>query len=197
MTAKLKTAVLGATGYSGLELTRILLRHPRLEKPVLLRRAADQSSALDLADVFPVLSGNGGYPLHSLSWPAVKQQGIDLLFLATPHEASRTLVPEALAQGLRVIDLSGAWRLKEEQHRAIYNFQDSDAATAAQLTEKAVYGLPELNGDRVANAALVANPGCYATSVILALAPLLKAGVVDRTHGIVSDSKSGVSGAGK
>jgi N-acetyl-gamma-glutamyl-phosphate reductase len=197
MTAKLKPAVLGATGYSGLELTRILLRHPRLEKPFLLRRSADHGSALDLADVFPVLSGNGGYPLHSLSWPALKQQGVELLFLATPHEASRALVPEALAQGLRVIDLSGAWRLKEEQHRAIYNFQDSDAVMAAQLTQKAVYGLPELHADRVANAALVANPGCYATSVIPALAPLLKAGVVDRNRGIVSDSKSGVSGAGK
>jgi len=197
MTAKLKTAVLGATGYSGLELTRILLRHPQLEKPVLLRRSADNGSASDLADVFPVLSGNGGYPLQSLSWPAMKQQGVELLFLATPHEVSRSLVPEAMARGLRVIDLSGAWRLKQEQHRAIYDFQDSDAATAAQLTEKAVYGLPELNADRVASATLVANPGCYATSVILALAPLLKAGVVDRDRGIVSDSKSGVSGAGK
>jgi N-acetyl-gamma-glutamyl-phosphate reductase len=197
MAAKLKTAVLGATGYSGLELTRILLRHPRLDKPALLRRSADNGSPLDLADVFPVLSGNGGYPLHSLSWPAMKQQGVDLLFLATPHEVSRSLVPEAMVRGLRVIDLSGAWRLKQEQHRAIYDFQDSDAATAAQLTEKAVYGLPELNGDRVASATLVANPGCYATSVILALAPLLKAGVVDRNRGIVSDSKSGVSGAGK
>jgi N-acetyl-gamma-glutamyl-phosphate reductase len=197
MTAKLKTAVLGATGYSGLELTRILLRHPQLEKPVLLRRSAVNGNASDLADVFPVLSGNGGYPLQSLSWPAIKQQGVELLFLATPHEVSRSLVPEAMARGLRIIDLSGAWRLKQEQHRAIYDFQDSDAATAAQLTEKAVYGLPELNGDRVASATLVANPGCYATSVILALAPLLKAGVVDRNHGIVSDSKSGVSGAGK
>ena len=189
--------MLGATGYSGLELTRILLRHPRLEKPALLRRSADNGGASDLADVFPALSGNGGYPLHSLSWPALKQQGVELLFLATPHEASRTLVPEALSQGLRVIDLSGAWRLKQEQHRAIYNFQDSDAVTAAELTAKAVYGLPELNGDCVANATLVANPGCYATSVILALAPLLKAGVVDRNRGIISDSKSGVSGAGK
>ncbi len=197
MAGKLKSAVLGATGYSGLELTRILLRHPRLEKPVLLRRPSDNGSPTDLADVFPVLSGNGGYPLHSLSWPALKQQCVELLFLATPHEASRALVPEAIAQGLRVIDLSGAWRLKQQQHRAIYNFEDSDAATAEQLTEKAVYGLPELNGDRVANAALVANPGCYATSVILALAPLLRAGVVDRNRGIVSDSKSGVSGAGK
>ena len=100
MAAKLKTAVLGATGYSGLELTRILLRHPRLEKPVLLRRSAQTTAApSDLADVFPALSGNGGYPLHSLSWPAMKQQGVELLFLATPHEASRSLVPEALAQG--------------------------------------------------------------------------------------------------
>src|SRR3984893_3443906 len=180
MPARLKTALLGATGYSGLELTRILLRHPRLEKPTLLRRSADNGSASDLADVFPVLSGNGGYPLHSLSWPAIKQQGVELLFLATPHEASRTLVPEALAQGLRVIDLSGAWRLKEEQHRAIYGFQDEGSITAAELTEKAIYGLPELNRDRIASAAVVANPGCYATSVILALAPLLRAGWVDR-----------------
>ena len=197
MTAKLKTAVLGATGYSGLELTRILLRHPRLEKPALLRRSTDNGNGADLADIFPVLSGNGGYPLHSFSWPWMKQQGVQLLFLATPHEASRCLVPEAIAQGLRVIDLSGAWRLTQAQHRAIYGFQDANAATAAELTAKAVYGLPELNGDRIAQAQLVANPGCYATSVILALAPLLKAGLVDRERGIISDSKSGVSGAGK
>jgi N-acetyl-gamma-glutamyl-phosphate reductase len=197
MAAKLKTAVLGATGYSGLELTQILLRHPRLEKPALLRRAADEGSASDLADVYPVLSGNGGYPLHPLSWPALKRQGVELLFLATPHEASRVLVPEAIAQDMRVIDLSGAWRLQQERHRAIYGFEDSNTATVAELTEKAVYGLPELNGDRIANAGLVANPGCYATSVILALAPLLKSGVVDRKRGIISDSKSGVSGAGK
>src|SRR6201997_1514811 len=122
MSAKLKTAVLGATGYSGLELTRILLRHPRLEKPALLRRSADNGSAADLADVFPALSGNGGYPLHSLSWSVLKQQGVQLLFLATPHEVSRSLVPEAIAQGLRVVDLSGAWRLKQKQHGAIYGF---------------------------------------------------------------------------
>jgi len=197
MTTKLKTAVLGATGYSGLELTRVLLRHPRLEKPILLRRAADKGDASDLAEVFPTLSGNGGYPLHPISWPSLKQQGVQLLFLATPHEVSRSLVPEALANGLRVVDLSGAWRLKQEQHRAIYNFEDADAVTASKLTERAVYGLPELNEDRIAGAELIANPGCYATSIILALAPLLKAGVVDRDRGIISDSKSGVSGAGK
>ena len=196
MTAKLKTAVLGATGYSGLELTRILLRHPQVEKPVLLRRSSDNGTR-DLAEVFPALSGNGGYPLQPLSWPTLKQQGVELLFLATPHEASRALVPEAIAHGLRVVDLSGAWRLKQEQHRAIYSFQDANPVTAAELTAKAIYGLPELNADRLANATLVANPGCYATSVILALAPLLKADVLDRSRGIISDSKSGVSGAGK
>ena len=196
MAAKLKTAVLGATGYSGFELTRILLRHPRLEKPVLLRRK-DTDGPANLAELYPVLSGNGSYPLQEISWPELKRQGTQLLFLATPHEVSRALVPEAMAQGLRVIDLSGAWRLKHEQHRAIYGFQDADGISAAELTKKAVYGLPELNGDRIPGAALVANPGCYATSVILALAPLLKAGVVDREHGIISDSKSGVSGAGK
>lgn len=197
MAGKLKTAVLGATGYSGLELTRILLRHPRLEKPFLLKRAADSASARDLAEVFPVLSGNGGYPLHPLAWPALKQQGVELLFLATPHEVSRMLVPEARAEGVRVIDLSGAWRLKQEQHRAIYGFQDPDAQTASRLTANAVYGLSELNAERIRDADLVANPGCYATSVILALAPLLKADLADRSRGIVSDSKSGVSGAGK
>jgi N-acetyl-gamma-glutamyl-phosphate reductase len=197
MNAKLKSAVLGASGYSGLELARILERHPCLEKPVLLRRDGSSDGAKDLAEIFPELSGNGGYPLQKLSWPELKSQGVELLFLATPHEASRSLVPEAIAQGLRVIDLSGAWRLKQAQHRAIYSFEDADALSAAELTEKAVYGLPELNGDCIAAAQLVANPGCYATSVILALAPLLQAGVIDRGHGIISDSKSGVSGAGK
>jgi len=197
MPAKLKTAVLGATGYSGVELTRLLLRHPRLDKPVLLQREDSSEQASTLGDLFPALSGNGSYPLQPLSWPELKRQNIELLFLATPHEASRALAPQAIANGLRVIDLSGAWRLKQEQHRAIYAFNDADSLTAAELTARAVYGLPELNSDRIPSANLVANPGCYATSVILALAPLLQAGIADREHGIVSDSKSGVSGAGK
>jgi N-acetyl-gamma-glutamyl-phosphate reductase len=197
MAGKLKCAVLGASGYSGLELTRLLERHPRVETTALLRRERDGDGAQDLAELFPELSGNGGYPLRPLSWPELKRQGVELLFLATPHEASRSLVPEAIDQGLRVIDLSGAWRLKEAQHRAIYCFQDADAGRAAALTEKAVYGLPELNGSCIAPAQLVANPGCYATSVILALAPLLAAGFIDRERGIICDSKSGVSGGGK
>jgi N-acetyl-gamma-glutamyl-phosphate reductase len=202
MSARLKTAVLGATGYTGFELTRLLLRHPRLERPLLLRRQSETGqsetdSPASLAEVFPAMAGNGGYPLQSFSWSSLQQKGVNLLFLATPHEVSRALVPEAIARGLRVIDLSAAWRLKQPQHRAIYKFSDNDSQNAAELTDKAVYGLAELHAEQIAAAALVANPGCYATSVILALAPLLGAGVVDRDRGIISDSKSGVSGAGK
>ncbi len=148
MPAKLKAAVLGSTGYTGLELTRLLLRHPRLEQPALLQREKQTETTLNLAEIFPVLSGNGSYPLQPLSWPALRQQGVQLLFLATPHQASRSLVPEAIAQGLRVIDLSGAWRLKREQHRAVYGFEDADSVAAADLTEMAIYGLPELHRDR-------------------------------------------------
>jgi len=197
MPAKLKTAVVGATGYSGFELTRILLRHPQVETPLLLSRGSENNGQANLADLFPAISGNGGYPLKPLSWPALKEQGVGLLFLATPHEASRALAPEAVAQGLRVIDLSGAWRLRQASHRAVYKFADENSPAAAALTEKAVYGLPELNAGKIAGATVVANPGCYATSVILALAPLVKAGIIDREKGIISDSKSGVSGAGK
>jgi N-acetyl-gamma-glutamyl-phosphate reductase len=127
----------------------------------------------------------------------LQEHKTELLFLATPHSTSRELVPEALARGLRVVDLSGAWRLKQERHRAVYGFHDADAARAAELTECAVYGLPEWNAKRIPGAVLVANPGCYATSVILALAPLVSDDLVDRERGIISDSKSGVSGAGK
>ena len=210
MAAKLKTAVLGATGYSGLELARLLGRHPRTDAPLLLRRTAEKKT--DDSDGHPPglphISGNGNLPVPSpvqpFSWSALEQRGVELLFLATPHSVSRELVTEAMTcglmtRGLRIVDLSGAWRLKQEQHRAVYGFKDVNAQTAAELTERAVYGLPELklNADQIPSAALVANPGCYATSVILALAPLLSAGIVDSDRGIISDSKSGVSGAGK
>jgi len=99
--------------------------------------------------------------------------------------------------GIRVIDLSGAWRLRDDEHRAVYGFEDHDPAAAEDIMKQAVYGLSELHPAEVAAAPLVANPGCYATSVILGLAPLVKADLVDRGKGIISDSKSGVSGAGK
>jgi N-acetyl-gamma-glutamyl-phosphate reductase len=204
MAAKLKTAVLGATGYSGLELARLLGRHPRTDAPLLLRRTAKTDDSEGHAVGLPHISGNGNLPVQPFSWFALEQRGVELLFLATPHSVSRELVTEAMTcglmtRGLRIVDLSGAWRLKQEQHRAVYGFKDANAKTAAELTERAVYGLPELklNAEQIPSAALVANPGCYATSVILGLAPLLSAGIVDSDRGIISDSKSGVSGAGK
>jgi N-acetyl-gamma-glutamyl-phosphate reductase len=119
------------------------------------------------------------------------------LFLATPHEQSREWVPEALDRGLKVIDLSGAWRLTDAANRAVYAFEDDGTELAAATQAQAVYGMPELHRNEIAGARLVANPGCYATSVILPLKPLVAAGLVDLKHGIVADAKSGVSGAGK
>ncbi|MBV9181120.1 MAG: N-acetyl-gamma-glutamyl-phosphate reductase [Acidobacteria bacterium] len=198
MSARLKVAVLGATGYSGLELTRLLLRHPRLERPLLLKRPGDATNAqVNLADLFPVLSGNGSYPLEPFSWALLERRGVDLLFLATPHEVSRALVPEAIDRGLRIIDLSGAWRLQRAEHRGIYGFKDQDEKRASELTDMAVYGLPELNRDKIPQARLLANPGCYATTIILALAPILRSAQAELSWGIIADAKSGVSGAGK
>src|ERR1700751_1463410 len=147
MGAKLKTAVLGATGYSGFELRRILLRHPRLEKPLLLKR--ESSSGTDLAEVFPALNGNGGYPMDPFSLEKLKRAGVDLLYLATPHELSRSLAPEVVGAGIRVVDLSGAWRLRCEKHRAVYAFYDSDVEAARQASERAVYGMPELHSAEI------------------------------------------------
>ncbi len=205
---RLKTAVLGATGYSGLELAHLLERHPRAAVPLLMRRSAGAESGTGQkagesgGPHAAYAPGNGHASIQPFSWSALEQQGVELLFLATPHSFSREIVAEAMtrglmSRGLRIDDLSGAWRLKQDHHRAVYGFKDSNAQTAAELTERAVYGLPELHAAQIASAALVANPGCYATSVILALAPLLSAGMVDCDRGIISDSKSGVSGAGK
>jgi N-acetyl-gamma-glutamyl-phosphate reductase len=193
----MRPAVVGATGYSGSELTQILLRHPKVAKPVLFRREKASEGPADLADVFPQVSGNGPLPLEPFSISALRKKGINLLFLATPHEFSRRLVPQLLQEDVRVVDLSGAWRLREVDHRAVYGFEDADPASADHAMQGAVYGLPELWCKEIAGASLVANPGCYATSVILALAPLVQAEIIDRDHGIIADSKSGVSGAGK
>jgi N-acetyl-gamma-glutamyl-phosphate reductase len=197
MATRVQPAVVGATGYAGFELTRLLLHHPRVQKPVLFTREGDASESVRLDELYPHISGNGGYPLQPFAWHALRDKGVNVLFLATPHEVSREWVPEAMRQGVHVIDLSGAWRLADPASRAVYKFRDQDPELADQLTSQAVYGIPELHRERLKEAALVANAGCYATSVILALAPLVRANMVDLQHGIICDSKSGVSGAGK
>jgi N-acetyl-gamma-glutamyl-phosphate reductase len=153
-----------------------------------------------LAEIHPQLAdsgGSGALKQEPFSWELLAQRGVEVLFLATPHEQSREWVPEALARGIRVIDLSGAWRLTDAANRAVYNFEDDGTELAAATQAQAVYGMPELHRKQIAGARLVANPGCYATSIILALKPLVAAGLVDLDRGIVADAKSGVSGAGK
>jgi N-acetyl-gamma-glutamyl-phosphate reductase len=197
MPQTIQPAVVGATGYAGFELARLLTRHPQAKKPVLFTRNGEAGTTAKLDELYPHVSGNGGYPLEPFRWEALRARGVDVLFLATPHEVSREWVPEAITQGVHVIDLSGAWRLETPEYRAVYEFKDQNPEQADKLTAQAVYGIPELHRDELKDAALVANAGCYATSIILALAPLVRAGLVDLDHGIVCDSKSGVSGAGK
>ena len=205
MTTPIQTAVVGVTGYAGGELARLLLHHPRLQgaPPVFAGRVDGKDAArggVPLNEIHPQLANNSGaakLTLEPFSWQLLADHGVQILFLATPHEQSREWVPEALARGIRVIDLSGAWRLTDPANRSVYAFADDGTAAAAAIQSQAVYGMPELHRPAIAGAQLIANPGCYATSVILALRPLVAAGIVDLDHGIVADSKSGVSGAGK
>jgi N-acetyl-gamma-glutamyl-phosphate reductase len=201
-----RIAIAGIGGYAGGELARLLLQHPKLRgsAPVFLGRAGDGEvgTATFLDDLHPHLAttavdGPRSNEVFPFSWNRIVDSGVDLLFLATPHEQSREWVPEALSHRIKVIDLSGAWRLHDDHNRKVYKFRDADRDLAASLQAEAVYGCPELHRDAIGDARLVANPGCYATSIILALAPLLQCDLVDLDYGIICDAKSGVSGAGK
>lgn len=199
-----RVAVAGVSGFAGGELARLLLGHPRFASlpPLFLGRPATEGAyrPQSLSELHPALAprlGELGPIVLPFSWDRLAEFGAEILLLATPHEQSRAWVPDALAAGLRVIDLSGAWRLRSAENRAVYNLDDADPKLAEQIGAEAVYGCPELHGAAIRTARLVANPGCYATSVILALAPLLQAGWVDLERGMVCDAKSGVSGAGK
>src|SRR5271157_2839488 len=132
-------------------------RHAGVKKPLLLRRNSESGEYRDLSDAYPQLAGNGGFPFESFSWQRMKDAGVDVVFFATPHEFSRELAPQAISQGFRVIDLSGAWRLKQAANRKVYGFAES----ATELDDAAVYGLPELHADAIKHAMLLANPGCY------------------------------------
>ncbi|HEY1578029.1 MAG TPA: N-acetyl-gamma-glutamyl-phosphate reductase [Terracidiphilus sp.] len=205
MTKAVQTAVVGVTGYAGAELARLLLHHPRLTStPPLFAGRVDEKDAarggISLEEIHPQLADNNGsrsLKVQLFSWETLAERSVEMLFLATPHEQSREWVPEALKHGLRVVDLSGAWRLQNAKNRAVYAFQDDGSNVAVATQAQAVYGMPELHRAEIAGAKLVANPGCYATSVILALRPLVAAGIIDVSNGIVADAKSGVSGAGK
>ncbi|WP_420236443.1 N-acetyl-gamma-glutamyl-phosphate reductase [Telmatobacter bradus] len=205
MKETVQTAVVGVTGYAGAELARLLLHHPRLKgkAPVFAGRVDEKDAArggIPLAEIHPQLAdskGHGKLAQQPFSWELLEDLGVEVLFMATPHEQSRQWAPEALKRGIKVIDLSGAWRLDEADNRAVYKFEDEGSDVANTTQAEAVYGMPELHRKQIAGAQLIANPGCYATSVILPLKPLAAAGVLDVEHGIVADAKSGVSGAGK
>ena len=190
-----RVAVVGATGYAGFELARLLLRHPQIEKPTFFLRDGNANIRC-LTELFPQLRGWGEAPCKPLSVDAVAQNGADVVFLSTPHEASAELVPQLLSADpkLRIVDLSGAFRFDEQ---ATFTRWYKLAAPPADLLAEAVYGLPELYADALPKARIVANPGCYPTSVILGLKPLMEAEWIDRSRGIVCDCKSGASGAGK
>ncbi|MCL4524297.1 MAG: N-acetyl-gamma-glutamyl-phosphate reductase [Acidobacteria bacterium] len=188
-----RVGVVGVTGYAGFQLAKLLLRHPHIEKPTFfLRNGAEKARCL--TELFPELRGWGEAPCRPYSAQAVKENGADFVFLSTPHEASLELVPELLDAGLRVVDLSGAFRFRNpDTFSSWYKLP----APPRPLLDGAVYGLPEMYGASLPGARLVANPGCYPTSVILGLRPLIETDWIARERGIVCDCKSGTSGAGK
>ena len=190
-----RVAVVGVTGYAGFELARLLLRHPHIDKPTFYLRES-HAHVRCLTELFPQLRGWGDAPCKTLSVDAVAASGAEVVFLSTPHEASLELVPQLLAANpaLRIVDLSGAFRFRQpETFAKWYKLPAPDARILAET----VYGLPELYADALPKARVVGNPGCYPTSVILGLRPLIDAGWINMARGIVCDCKSGATGAGK
>lgn len=185
-------AVIGVTGYTGFELATLLLRHPAISRPTFYVRETNGFQCL--SHLFPQLRGRGEAPLRPLSVEAITSGAAGTALLATPHEVSAELVPQLLDAGLRVIDLSGAFRFSSAE--TFSSWYKSPAPHAAHL-EKALYGLPELYSESISGAKLIANPGCYATSVILALRPLAQAGLILPSQNVICDCKSGATGAGK
>lgn len=183
-----KVAVVGASGYTGLELLRLLARHPEVEiSSITSRQYAGQS----IASVFPALANVVDQNCEAVDVDKIAAAA-DFVFTALPHKTAMEVVPGFLARGCRVVDLSADYRLRD---RAVYE-QWYQEHSSPELLEQAVYGLPELYREQIRQAALVANPGCYPTSIALALAPLLHHAVIDHRT-LIIDSKSGTSGAGR
>jgi N-acetyl-gamma-glutamyl-phosphate reductase len=187
MQARASVAVVGASGYSGGELVRLLLGHPGVG---LTRVGGSSSAGSRLGEVHPYLLGTAAADL--VLEPVEAIGGIDVAFLALPHGRSAELAPVLLDAGTRVIDLAGDFRLPAPDYPQWYGFEHPSPA----WLDKAVYGLPELFRDQVPGAELVANPGCFPTPVALGLSPLLSAGLLEAGP-IVVDGKTGLSGAGR
>ena len=185
----IRVGILGATGYTALELIKILLRHPQVEITTLTSR---QEGNPHVSQVHPQLAGRIDLALEDLE-PAAVSARAECAFSCLPHGASASAVARLVDAGTRVVDFSADYRLDSaDVYAEWYGQKHADP----ERVGKVVYGLPELFAARIPEAQLVANPGCYPTSAILALAPLLKAGLIE-AEGIIVDSKSGVSGAGR
>jgi N-acetyl-gamma-glutamyl-phosphate reductase len=181
--SQIKAGVINVTGYVGAELARLLHHHPQVELVTVTGRSA---AGQKLGDVFPNFAGTN-YVIK-----AELDSEIDIAFSAMPHKSSIDIVPSLLKQGIKVVDASADFRLKNAgEYPKWYGFTHP----SPELLTEAVFGLPELHREEIASASLVANPGCYSTSAILALAPMVKEGLIHPD--IVVDSKSGVSGAGR
>jgi N-acetyl-gamma-glutamyl-phosphate reductase len=192
VTPPVKTAIVGASGYSGEELARLLLRHPHVELAAVTSR---QYSGRTLAEIFPKFAGDPRARQLHFSDPKTETLGksAEVVFLALPHGVAAEFAAPLLDAGCKVIDLSADFRLKSP---AIYKEFYGHDHPAPALLSKAVYGLPEWHRTEIKKSALIASPGCYPTSILLPLLPLLKAGLV-KSNGIIADSLSGVSGAGR
>lgn len=189
----IKAGIVGAAGYSGLELVKILLKHPEVSIDFL--SGTERVAGQQYSDLCPVLRGLINLEVQLTDVDRILKSDVDVIFLATPNETSLELVPRFLNESdKKVIDLSGTFRLKDQSlYSLYYGFENAYSAILAE----AVYGIPELYKEKIRQARLVANPGCYPTSVIIAMAPLLKAGLINTSQRIIIDSKSGVSGAGR
>lgn len=184
----LKIAIVGASGYTGLELIRLLDRHPQV---VISCVTSEQSAGKRISDIFPTLRERCDLLLEPLDTSAICAKA-DLIFTALPHQAAMKVVPDFLAAGKKVVDLSADYRLHDP---AVYGAW-YEPHKNPELLPEAVFGLPELRRDKIRSARLIANPGCYPTSIILGVKPLLQHGLIDITT-IIADSKSGTSGAGR
>jgi N-acetyl-gamma-glutamyl-phosphate reductase len=184
----LKVAIVGASGYTGVELIRILHTHPEAAVTCV---TSEQSAGKRVSEVFPSLRGRCDLVLENLE-PVRIAEKADFIFTALPHKAAMEVVPTFLRLSRRVVDLSADYRLHDAGEYARWY----EPHLNPELLKKSVYGLPELSRARIASSDLVANPGCYPTSVILGLAPLVKKKLIDPAT-IIADCKSGVSGAGR
>lgn len=183
-----KVGIVGGTGYTGVELLRLLAQHPQVELTAITSRS---EAGMPVAKMFPNLRGSVDL---AFSEPSNDVLGAcDVVFFATPHGVAMKQAPELLARGVKIIDLGADFRLKD---LATFEKWYGMPHSCPEILEESVYGLPEVNREAIKTARIVGNPGCYPTAVQLGFLPLLKAGLIDAGH-LVADAKSGVSGAGR